>query len=102
MNSSYVYILMPGASRRAGADRAADRHRLEILDNSGTCRSVSVPSPGPTAANFRQPATVGAHTVTAAAGVLVRRRAPAATLPIGEPMRSGPRPATARHFGYGR
>lgn len=89
VNSSYGYILMPGASRRAVAARAADRGWLEILDNSDICQSVAVRSLGLTAANFWRPATVGALTVTSPASVLVRRRLRTATLHIGEPMRSG-------------
>ncbi|MFG3476394.1 polysaccharide lyase 8 family protein [Streptomyces sp. NPDC047980] len=89
VNSSYGYILMPGASRRAVAARAADRGWLEILDNSGICQSVVVRSLGLAAANFWRPATVGALTVTAPASVLVRARGRTATLHISEPMRSG-------------
>ncbi|MEU2495243.1 polysaccharide lyase 8 family protein [Streptomyces sp. NPDC007883] len=89
VNSSYGYILMPGASRRAVAARAADGGWLEILDNSDICQSVAVPSLGMTAANFWRPATVGALTVTAPVSVLVRARGRTATLHISEPMRSG-------------
>ncbi len=89
VNSSYGYILMPAASRRAVAARAADRGWLEVLDNSDICQSVAVRSLGLTAANFWRPATVGALTVTSPASVLVRAGSRAATLHIGEPMRSG-------------
>ncbi|MDI9885227.1 polysaccharide lyase beta-sandwich domain-containing protein [Streptomyces sp. HNM0645] len=89
VNSSYGYILMPGASRREVADSAADRAWLEILDNSDICQSVAVCSLGLTAANFWRAAAVGALTVTSPASVVVRRRGRTATLHISEPMRSG-------------
>ncbi|MEV1054810.1 polysaccharide lyase 8 family protein [Streptomyces sp. NPDC049887] len=89
VNLSYGYILMPGASRPAVEDRAADPGWLEVLDNSDISQSVAVPSLGLTAANFWRPATVGALTVTSPASVVVRRHDRTATLHIGEPMRSG-------------
>ncbi|MGW7369130.1 polysaccharide lyase 8 family protein [Streptomyces sp. NPDC054841] len=89
VNSSYVYVLMPGASRRTIAARAADLRWLEVLDNSAVCQSVAVRTLGLTAANFWQAGTVGVLTVTAPASVLVRRRNRTTVIRIAEPMRSG-------------
>ncbi|WP_234042356.1 polysaccharide lyase beta-sandwich domain-containing protein [Streptomyces marianii] len=89
VNSSYGYILMPGASRRAVAARAADRTGLEILDNSDICQSVAVRSLGLTAANLWRAAAVAAPTVTSPTSVVVRRCGRTATLHISEPMRAG-------------
>lgn len=89
VNSSYEYVLMPGASATALAARAADRGWLEVLDNSARCQAVAVPSLGLTAANFWQGVTVGSLSVTAPVSVLVRRRGRTATLHIAEPPRTG-------------
>ncbi|MEU6878213.1 polysaccharide lyase 8 family protein [Streptomyces sp. NPDC046712] len=88
-DASYVYLLMPGASRRTLAARAADEGWLTILDNSADRQAVSVPSLGLTAANLWRAGTVGRLTVTAPASVLVRRRRSVLDLRIGEPQRTG-------------
>ncbi|MEV0640299.1 polysaccharide lyase 8 family protein [Streptomyces sp. NPDC050619] len=88
-NAAYVYVLLPGASRRTVAARAADRHWLSVLANDGTCQAVHVPSLGLTAANFWQAGTAGALTASAGASVLVRRRGRTATLCVSEPPRTG-------------
>ncbi|MFD9222174.1 polysaccharide lyase 8 family protein [Streptomyces sp. NPDC060064] len=88
-DASYVYLLMPGASRRTLAARARDKHWLEILANTGACQAVSVRSLGLTAANFWQPGTVGRLTSTAEASALVRSNRHTATLHISEPPRTG-------------
>jgi hyaluronate lyase len=88
-DASYVYTLMPGASRRAVAARAADRHWLSVLANDSTCQAVGVPSLGLVAANFWRPGAVGGLTASAGASVLVRRRGGTATLCVSEPPRTG-------------
>ncbi|MER6422516.1 polysaccharide lyase 8 family protein [Streptomyces sp. NPDC001137] len=88
-DARYVYVLMPGASRRAVAARAADPHWLSLLANDSTCQAVRVPSLGLTAANFWGPGTVGPLTASAAASVLVRHHARTATLCVSEPPRTG-------------
>jgi hyaluronate lyase len=87
--AAYVYVLMPGASRRTVAARAADRHWLSVLANDGARQAVRVPSLGLVAANFWQSGTAGPLTVSAAASVLIRRRGRTATLCVSEPPRTG-------------
>ncbi|WP_411148690.1 polysaccharide lyase 8 family protein [Streptomyces sp. A30] len=89
VNASYVYVLLPGATRRTVAARAADRHWLSALANDGTCQAVRVPSLGLTAATFWQAGTAGGLTASAGASVLVRRRGRTATLCVSEPPRTG-------------
>ncbi|MEV5093840.1 polysaccharide lyase 8 family protein [Streptomyces rochei] len=88
-DATYLYVLMPGASARAVARRAADRHRLTVLANDGLRQAVAVPPLGLTAANFWQAGTAGPLTSTAGASVLVRRRGRTATLCVSEPPRTG-------------
>ncbi|MGW2569947.1 polysaccharide lyase 8 family protein [Streptomyces sp. NPDC001537] len=88
-DARYVYVLMPGASRRAVASRAADPHWLSLLANDSTRQAVHVPSLGLTAANFWAPGTAGPLTASAAASVLVRRHRRTATLCVSEPPRTG-------------
>lgn len=49
---SYAYVLMPGATRRAVTERAAERDWLRILANDSTCQAVSIDRLGLTAATF--------------------------------------------------
>ncbi|MEU6573814.1 polysaccharide lyase 8 family protein [Streptomyces sp. NPDC046805] len=88
-DAAYVYVLLPGASRRTVADRAADRDWLSVLANDARCQAVGVPSLGLLAANFWQAATAGALTGSAGASVLVRRSGRTAKLWISEPPRTG-------------
>ncbi|MDL5203977.1 polysaccharide lyase 8 family protein [Streptomyces sp. ALI-76-A] len=88
-DASYAYLLLPGASRRTVAARAADRRRLEVLANDSARQAVHVPSLGLTAANFWQPGSAGPLTASAGASVLVRRRGRTATLCVSEPPRTG-------------
>ncbi|MFE0804918.1 polysaccharide lyase 8 family protein [Streptomyces sp. NPDC058834] len=88
-DADYVYVLMPGASRRDVARRAADRRRLTVLANDDRCQAVAVPPLGLTAANFWQSGTAGPLTATAGASVLIRRRGRTATLCVSEPPRTG-------------
>ncbi|MGV9698523.1 polysaccharide lyase 8 family protein [Streptomyces sp. NPDC003470] len=88
-DAGYVYVLMPGASRRAVARRAADRGWMTVLANDDRCQALAVPSLGVTAANFWRSGTAGPLTATAGASVLVRRRGRTATLCVSEPPRTG-------------
>ncbi|WP_051813121.1 polysaccharide lyase 8 family protein [Streptomyces sp. NRRL S-340] len=87
--ASCAYVLMPGASRRAVAARAADRHWTTVLANDAGRQAVSVPSLGLLAATFWQAGTVGALTASGGASVLVRRQGGTATLCVSEPPRTG-------------
>ncbi|WP_405998284.1 polysaccharide lyase 8 family protein [Streptomyces sp. NBC_00829] len=89
VDASYVYLLMPGASRRAVAARARDRKWLEIIANTASCQAVAIRSLGLTAANFWQPGRVGPLTVSAPASVLIRSNRRTATVQISEPSRTG-------------
>ncbi|MFI9174728.1 polysaccharide lyase 8 family protein [Streptomyces lincolnensis] len=86
-DAGYLYVLLPGASRRTVAARAADRHWLSVLANDTTCQAVRVS--GVTAATFWRPGTAGPLTASAGASVLVRRRGGTATLHVSEPPRTG-------------
>jgi hyaluronate lyase len=89
VDAAYAYAVLPGASRRTVAARAADRHRLSVLANDSGRQAVSVPALGLLAANFWRPGTAGPLTVSAAASVLVRRRGRTATVCVSEPPRTG-------------
>lgn len=89
VDAGYAYVLLPGATRRTVAARAADRHWLSVLVNDGTCQAVHVDRLGLTAANFWQPGTAGPLTASAPASVLVRRTGRTATLCMAEPPRTG-------------
>ncbi|MEX2983810.1 polysaccharide lyase family 8 super-sandwich domain-containing protein [Streptomyces sp. C36] len=88
-DASYAYVLMPGATRRAVAARAAETDWLAVLANTRDRQAVHIPSLGLTAANLWQPGTAGPLTVTAPASVLVRRHGRTATLHLAEPPRTG-------------
>jgi hyaluronate lyase len=89
VDAAYLYVLMPGASRRAVAIRAADRHWLSLLANDAARQAVHIPSLGLTAANFWQGGTAGPLTASAAASVLLGHRGRTATLCVSEPPRTG-------------
>ncbi|MGW7300109.1 polysaccharide lyase 8 family protein [Streptomyces sp. NPDC054829] len=88
-DAAYRYVLLPGASRRATAARAADRHWLSVLANDTACQAVHLPALGLTAANFWCPGTAGPLTASAPASALVRREGRTATLSVSEPPRTG-------------
>lgn len=88
-DATYVYVLMPGASRETVAARAADRHWLSVLANDSRRQAVHVPSLRLTAATFWQPASAGPLTASAGVSVLVRRWGRTATLSVSEPPRTG-------------
>jgi hyaluronate lyase len=88
-DATYTYVLMPGASRRAVARRAADRHWLSVLANDAGRQAVTVPSLGCTAANFWHPGTAGPLSASGGASVLIVRRGRTATLCVSEPPRTG-------------
>ncbi|QEU91597.1 polysaccharide lyase 8 family protein [Streptomyces kanamyceticus] len=88
-DAAYVYVLMPGASRRTLAARSRDRGWLSVLTNSATVQAVAVDSLGLTAANFWQAGRAGKIAVSRPASVLVRRRGRSATVHVSEPPRTG-------------
>ncbi|MEU6991263.1 polysaccharide lyase 8 family protein [Streptomyces sp. NPDC046465] len=88
-DATYAYVLMPGASRRTLAARAADRRWLSVLANSAEVQAVAVDSLGLTAANFWQAGEAGPLAVTAPSSVLVRRRGGSATVRVSEAPRTG-------------
>ncbi|MFI9205430.1 polysaccharide lyase 8 family protein [Streptomyces sp. NPDC053048] len=88
-DASYAYLLMPGATPRALAARAADPGWLTVLANTRDRQAVRIPSLGLTAANFWRPGTAGRLTVTAPASVLLRHHGRSATLHLAEPPRTG-------------
>ncbi|MET7703150.1 polysaccharide lyase 8 family protein [Streptomyces sp. NPDC005485] len=89
VDATYAYVLMPGASRRAVAARAADHDWLSVLANDARRQAVHVGGLGLTAANFWAAGTAGPLSATAGTSVLVRRRARTATLCVSEPPRTG-------------
>ncbi|MEV8392367.1 MULTISPECIES: polysaccharide lyase 8 family protein [unclassified Streptomyces] len=89
VDASYAYLLLPGASRRTVAARAADRHWLRILANTAALQAVEIRSLGCTAANFWQPGTAGPLTASAPASVLVVVRGRTAVLLASGPTRDG-------------
>ncbi|AXG82901.1 lyase [Streptomyces paludis] len=89
VDARYAYLLMPGASRRALAARAADRHWLEILANTPDRQAVAIRSLGLVAANFWRAGTAGPLSASAPASVLAVVRGRSAVLGVSEPVRSG-------------
>ncbi|MFI8368361.1 polysaccharide lyase 8 family protein [Streptomyces sp. NPDC085466] len=87
-DAGYAYVLMPGASLRTTARRAADRAWLHLLANTGAQQGVRVPRLGLTAVNFWSPGTVGRLSADAPASVLVREhRDGTATVVVSDPAR---------------
>lgn len=89
VDATYLYVLMPGASRGEVAARAVRPHWLRVLANDAGRQAVAVPALGLTAANLWRAGTVGELTASAGASVLVRRHGRTATLCVSEPLRSG-------------
>ncbi|WP_443051372.1 polysaccharide lyase 8 family protein [Streptomyces sp. NBC_00234] len=89
VDARYAYLLMPGASRRTVAARAADGDWLKTLANTSAVQAVAIPSLGVTAANFWQAGTAGPLTVSAPASVLVRTERRSTTLCVSGPDRTG-------------
>ncbi|MFI5805390.1 polysaccharide lyase 8 family protein [Streptomyces sp. NPDC051561] len=85
----YRYLLMPGASRRALALRAADPFWLRILANTAAVQSVRIDSLGLLAANFFAAGEAGPLTSSGPASALVRSRRGVHTLALGGPDRTG-------------
>ncbi|MEW1724810.1 polysaccharide lyase 8 family protein [Streptomyces sp. NPDC093109] len=89
VDATYSYLLMPGASRRTLAARAADRRWLEILANTPARQAVALRSLGCVAANFWLAGTAGPLAASAPASVLVVVRGRSAVIGVSEPVRSG-------------
>ncbi|QHC25301.1 polysaccharide lyase 8 family protein [Streptomyces sp. GS7] len=73
-DAGYAYLLMPGATERALAARAADRCWLTLLANDAGRQAVAVDSLGLTAANFWRAGRAGPLASSGPASVLVRER----------------------------
>ncbi|NBM20157.1 polysaccharide lyase 8 family protein [Streptomyces sp. GC420] len=90
--ASYAYVLMPGASRRAVAARAAGRPWLRILANTRDRQAVAVDRLGLTCANFWAAGAaggVGGLAADSPASVLVRRTGRTARVRVAQPTRTG-------------
>ncbi|TJZ46163.1 lyase [Streptomyces piniterrae] len=93
-DAAYAYLLMPGATPRTLAARAADRHWLTVLANDPDRQAIAVGPLGVTAANFWRAGRAGPISSGGPAGVLVRegehrRRSRTARLCVAAPKRSG-------------
>ncbi|MFE3884481.1 polysaccharide lyase 8 family protein [Streptomyces lydicus] len=92
-DARYAYLLMPGATVRTLAARAADRRWLTVLANDTGRQAVAVDPLGVTAANFWRAGRAGPLTSSGPASVLVRerrgRRRPTALLCLAAPERTG-------------
>ncbi|WP_030982212.1 polysaccharide lyase 8 family protein [Streptomyces sp. NRRL S-1813] len=73
-DAGYAYLLMPGATARALAARAADRRWLTRLANDSGRQAIAVDPLGVTAANFWRAGSAGPLTSSGPASVLVRER----------------------------
>ncbi|MGG2458910.1 polysaccharide lyase 8 family protein [Streptomyces sp. RGM 3693] len=94
-DADYTYLLMPGATRRTLAARAADRHWLTVLANDTDQQAIAVDPLGVTAANFWRAGTAGPLAADGPASVLLHeRRDPGpdgrtATVCVAAPTRTG-------------
>ncbi|KIZ13945.1 polysaccharide lyase 8 family protein [Streptomyces natalensis] len=88
-DARYAYLLMPGATTRTLAARAADRHWLTVLAHDTTRHAVAVHSLGVTAATFWRAGSAGELSSGGPAAVLVRRRGGTARLCAAAPDRTG-------------
>ncbi|MGW8884611.1 polysaccharide lyase 8 family protein [Streptomyces sp. NPDC055749] len=87
-DGGYAYVLLPGASARTTALRAADKGWLHILANTGSQQGIRVPRLGLTAVNFWTAGTAGHLSADAPASVLVREhRDGTATVVVSDPAR---------------
>ncbi|REF35884.1 hyaluronate lyase TcHly8B [Thermasporomyces composti] len=89
VDASYVYLVMPGATRQETIRRAADRRWLRVLANTADRQAISVPSLGFVGANFFAPGTVDALTVDQPCSVLVRVADGRATICVSDPRQDG-------------
>ena len=88
-DAAYRYLLMPGASRRALALRAADPYWLRVLANTAAAQAVRIDSLGLLAANFFAAATAGPLTTSGPSSVLIRDTGGGHTLALSGPDRTG-------------
>ncbi|MFJ9470202.1 polysaccharide lyase 8 family protein [Streptomyces caniferus] len=93
VDAGYAYLLMPGATARTLAARAADRHWLTVLANDAGRQAIAVDPLGVTAANFWRAGSAGPLTSSGPVSVLVRerpgRRRPTVRLCLAAPERTG-------------
>ncbi|MFD4240434.1 polysaccharide lyase 8 family protein [Streptomyces sp. NPDC058525] len=88
VDSTYAYVLLPGAGVRTTQQRACDHGWLRILANNPRQQGVRAPRLGLTAVNFWAGGTVGGITASAPASVLVREhRDGTATIVVSDPAR---------------
>ncbi|MFJ4965392.1 polysaccharide lyase 8 family protein [Streptomyces sp. NPDC088729] len=88
-DGSYAYQLLPGASERRTAARAADGGRLRVLANTDDRQGVSVPSLGLSAVNFWSAAVAGPLVADGPCSVMVTEHADrTATVCVGDPTRT--------------
>ncbi|WP_327688260.1 polysaccharide lyase 8 family protein [Streptomyces tubercidicus] len=73
-DACYAYLLMPGATPRTLAARAADRRWLTVLANDADRQAIAVDPLGVTAANFWRAGRAGPLAADGPASVLVRER----------------------------
>ncbi|AWN29694.1 polysaccharide lyase 8 family protein [Streptomyces sp. NEAU-S7GS2] len=73
-DAGYAYLLMPGATARTLAARAADRRWLTVLANDAGRQAIAVDPLGVTAANFWRAGSAGPLTSSGPVSVLVRER----------------------------
>ncbi|MEU8912361.1 polysaccharide lyase 8 family protein [Streptomyces nigrescens] len=71
-DAGYAYLLMPGATARTLAARAADRRWLTVLANDAGRQAIAVDPLGVTAANFWRAGGAGPLTSSGPVSVLVR------------------------------
>ncbi|POX43885.1 lyase [Streptomyces sp. Ru71] len=85
----YAYAILPGASARQTAARAADAGRLRILANTGDQQGLRAPALGFTGVNFWLAGTVDDLTASAPASVMIRQSGGTATVCVSGPLRDG-------------
>ncbi|MFC7622151.1 polysaccharide lyase 8 family protein [Microlunatus sp. GCM10028923] len=90
--AGYAYVILPGATAERTEELAApeQRGRLTITANTAAVQGIEVDHLGLTAANFWEPAGVGALAASGPASVLVRRDDDrTALICVSDPTRSG-------------
>jgi hyaluronate lyase len=85
--AGYAYVLLPGLSAAATAERAASPG-VEILSNTTSVQAIAHAGLGLTAANFFAAGTVGGITVDAPCSVVLRESGGKLTVVVADPRRS--------------
>ncbi|WP_308164030.1 polysaccharide lyase 8 family protein [Nonomuraea sediminis] len=84
-SASYVYLLMPGATRAATEARAADPSWARVIANTAYQQGIQVP--GLIAVNFWTAGTAGPLSASGPCAVLVREHGATATITVSDPCR---------------